>query len=111
MHLFWNHHASRTNANVPGADMRRTAALLTLCGLMILAAGLILFPGLVPGSAAGRPQTVSAAEGHSFDVADLDTTCKPCQDLFNCATGAWIRRTRVTREYARRCRSKAPPTH
>src|SRR5438309_11210768 len=111
MHLFWNHHASRTNANVPGADMRRTAALLTLFGLMILAAGLILFPGLVPGSAAGLPQTVSAAEGHSFDVADLDTTCKPCQDFFNYATGGWIKRNPIQPEYASWGRFNALQNH
>src|SRR5437879_9737778 len=111
MHLFWNHHASRTNANVPGADMRRTAALLTLFGLMILAAGLILFPGLVPGSAAGLPQTVSAAEGHSFDVADLDTTCKPCQDFFNYATGGWIKCNPIQPEYASWGRFNALQNH
>jgi predicted metalloendopeptidase len=74
---------------------------------MILAAGLILFPG----SRAGLPQTVSAAEEHGFDVADLDTTCKPCQDFFNYASGGWIKRNPIQPEYASWGRFNALQNH
>jgi len=81
--------------------MRRTAALSVLFGLMILAAGLILFPGFFPpGSAAPLPQAASAVEGHGFDLADLDMTCKPCQDFFNYVSGGWIKRNPIQPEYA-----------
>src|SRR5579872_5794748 len=111
MQLFWSHHASRTTAKFPEAAMRRTASLLILFGLMILAAGLILFPGSFPGSAARLPQTVSAAEGHGFDLADLDTTCKPCQDFFGYATGGWIKRNPIQPEYASWGRFNALQNH
>ena len=92
--------------------MRRTAALLILFGLIILAAGLILFPGIFPpGSAARLPQTVSAAEGHGFDLADLDTTCKPCEDFFRYATGGWIKRNPIQPEYASWGRFNALQNH
>src|SRR5437660_7877228 len=92
--------------------MRRTAALLILFGLMILASGLILFPGLFPtGSAARLPQTVSASEGHGFDLADLDATCKPCQDFFQYATGGWIKRNPIQPEYASWGRFNALQSH
>jgi len=92
--------------------MRRTAALLILFGLIIVAAGLILFPGIFPpGSAARLPQTVSAAEGHGFDLADLDTTCKPCQDFFRYATGGWIKRNPIQPEYASWGRFNALQNH
>src|SRR5437660_178705 len=92
--------------------MRRTAALFILFGLIILAAGLILFPGLLPtGSAARLPQTVSAAEGHGFDLADLDATCKPCKDFFQYATGGWIKRNPIQPEYASWGRFNALQNH
>jgi len=87
--------------------VRRTAALLIFFGLLILAAGLILFPG--------RPepltQTVSAAEEHGFDLADLDTTCKPCQDFFHYASGGWIKRNPIQPEYASWGRFNALQNH
>ena len=87
--------------------MRRTAALLIFSALMIVAAGLILFPG----RPAALSQTVSAAEEHGFDLADLDTTCKPCEDFFNYATGGWIKRNPIQPEYASWGRFNALQNH
>ena len=87
--------------------MRRTAALLILAALIILAAGLTFFPG----SSARPPQTVSAAEGHGFDPADLDTTCKACQDFFHFASGGWIKRNPIQPEYASWGRFNALQNH
>jgi putative endopeptidase len=87
--------------------MRRTAALLIFSALMIVAAGLILFPG----RPAPLSQTVSAAEEHGFDLADLDTTCQPCQDFFNYATGGWIKRNPIQPEYASWGRFNALQNH
>jgi predicted metalloendopeptidase len=87
--------------------MRRTAALLIFSALMIVAAGLILFPG----HPAPLSQTVSAAEEHGFDLADLDTTCKPCEDFFNYATGGWIKRNPIQPEYASWGRFNALQNH
>src|SRR5260370_3207388 len=87
--------------------MRRTAALFTFSALVMLAAGLIL----VPGRTAALSQTVSAAEEHGFDLADLDTTCKPCQDFFNYASGGWIKRNPIQPEYASWGRFNALQNH
>ena len=67
-------------------------------GLMILAAGLLAFPGSL-----GRvPNAVAAADtnSHGFDLADLDTTCNACQDFFQYANGGWIKRNPIPPEYA-----------
>jgi putative endopeptidase len=89
--------------------MRRTAALLIFFGLIVVAAGLILFPG----RPAQLAQTVSAAEAeeHGFDLADLDTTCKPCQDFFNYVSGGWIKRNPIQPEYASWGRFNALQNH
>jgi putative endopeptidase len=76
--------------------MHRVRALIVLLGLMILAVGLVMFPG----GSARLPKTVAAADGRAFDPADLDTTCKPCQDFFQFVSGGWIKRNPIQPEYA-----------
>ena len=87
--------------------MRRTAALVILFGLMIVAAGAIVFPG----KPASLPQTAPAAKDHGFDPADLDTTCKPCQDFFDYASGGWIKSHPIQPEYASWGRFNALQNH
>ncbi len=87
--------------------MRRTAALLIFFGLIVLAGGLVL----VSSGKARLPQTVSAAEDHGFDIADLDTTCKPCQDFFHYVSGGWIKRNPIQPEYATWGRFNALQNH
>jgi len=87
--------------------MRRTAALGVVFGLMILATGASFFRG----KPARILQTVSADEEHGFNTADLDTTCKPCQDFFNYATGGWIKTHPIPPEYASWGRFNALQNH
>jgi putative endopeptidase len=87
--------------------MRRTAALLIFFGLIVLAGGLVL----VSSGKARLPETVSTAEDHGFDIADLDTTCKPCQDFFHYASGGWIKRNPIQPEYASWGRFNALQNH
>src|SRR5579864_6929329 len=108
MQLFWSEEPRRKKTTKPPeAAMRRTAALLIFFGLIVVAAGLILFPG----RPAPLAQTVSAAEEHGFDLADLDTTCKPCQDFFNYVSGGWIKRNPIQPEYASWGRFNALQNH
>src|SRR5579864_1764163 len=43
---------------------------------------------------------VAAARNHTFDRADLDTTCQPCQDFYRFATGGWAKRHPIQPSYA-----------
>lgn len=73
--------------------------LILLLGLIVLAAGLMAFPGHM----ARAPLSVAAAAGdggHGFDLSDLDTTCKPCQDFYRFATGGWTKQHPIPPEYA-----------
>jgi predicted metalloendopeptidase len=62
---------------------------------MIVAVGLVIFPG----GSARLPRTVAAAHERAFDPADLDTTCKPCQDFFQFVSGGWIKHNPIQPEY------------
>jgi putative endopeptidase len=64
--------------------MRTLRKWTTTLGLVALVGGLILVAG---GST--RKGVVEAAENHSFDLSDLDTTCKPCQDFYQFVAGGW----------------------
>ncbi len=45
------------------------------------------------------PNTASA-EGRGFDPANLDTTCKPCDDFYAYANGGWMKSNPVPGEQA-----------
>src|SRR6185295_3650448 len=62
--------------------------------------------GLLGAAAAlqGRPSQISSSadlrKGLAFDVQDLDTACKPCDDFFQFATGGWRKRNPIGPAYA-----------
>ena len=81
--------------------MQKTRVLLIilfLSGLAIVAGGLVAFPGITERT----PRAAAAADtnSHGFDLSDLDTTCKACQDFFEYADGGWIKRNPIPPEYA-----------
>jgi putative endopeptidase len=69
--------------------IRRWSATVGLV-FLILAAGLMAF--------AGRTTGADAATG-GFDVANLDRTCKPCEDFYQFAEGGWIKNNPIPPEY------------
>ena len=66
--------------------MRTLRIWVVTAGWIALAAALVIFAG-GPASLLRQPGTVSAAESHGLNPADLDLTCKPCQDFYQYATG------------------------
>src|SRR5260370_19441135 len=71
---------------------RRISAILTL-SLAIFAA-LLCAPG-------GGHRLMDADDPavHGFDLADLDRTCKPCDDFHQFAVGGWLKANPVPPEY------------
>jgi putative endopeptidase len=76
--------------------MQKMRILWIALGLMILAAGLVT----MAGNSLRNGGVVSAADDHGFHLADLDTTCKPCQDFFQFTSGGWIKNHPIPPEYA-----------
>jgi putative endopeptidase len=52
---------------------------------------------LASGNGAGSPTPPANPKG--FDVSNLDTTCKPCDDFNKYANGGWIARNPIPGEY------------
>jgi predicted metalloendopeptidase len=71
---------------------RRISATLIL-SLVTLAGLLVVLSGSRPLRAADD----SAA--HGFDVANLDRTCKPCDDFYQFAVGGWLKNNPIPPEY------------
>jgi predicted metalloendopeptidase len=71
---------------------RRIFAFLTL-SLAVLSA-LLVAPG-----PSHRLMAADDASAHGFDVADLDRSCKPCDDFYQFAVGGWLKANPIPPEY------------
>jgi putative endopeptidase len=70
---------------------RRIFAILTVSFAIVAA----LF--LVPGGT--RLMAADDSPAHGFDVADLDRSCKPCDDFYQFAVGGWLKANPIPPEY------------
>jgi putative endopeptidase len=70
-------------------EMRRIFALV---GVLVFVAGAA---GLAFGGGGGADDGVA----HGFDMANLDTTCKPCGDFFQFSEGGWLKNNPIPAEY------------
>ncbi len=79
-----------------GKKSDKTIAVKTLRIFVLTLA--VLFTGA--WLALGTGPVAAAARDGNFDRADLDTTCKPCQDFYQFATGGWAKRHPIQPSYA-----------
>ena len=47
----------------------------------------------------GSPHTADRPKSWGFDTANLDTTCKPCDDFYRFAMGGWMKANPIPPEY------------
>ena len=64
---------------------RKLAFCLTTLGVLALATAFVA----ATRGLAQNPAGAAAPATHSFEVSDLDTTCKACDNFFQFATGGW----------------------
>src|ERR1700675_4728290 len=70
---------------------RRFSATLILA-MAILASLFVAFTG--------GPRLLAAEDAsHGYDVANLDRTCKPCDDFYQFAVGGWLKANPIPPEY------------
>jgi len=78
--------------------MRRTRTLLLTLALAISFAG-----AFAEGPGGETTPTLAApdlpADSHGLDLASLDKTCKPCQDFYHYANGAWLKKNPIPPAY------------
>lgn len=72
--------------------MRRISATL----LLVVAISASLFVTL----AGSQRLAADEKDSHGFDVANLDRTCKPCDDFYQFAVGGWLKANPIPPEYA-----------
>jgi putative endopeptidase len=72
--------------------VRRLFATLVVF-LLTLAAVFMVFAG-------GRMSAADDAAAHGYDPANLDRTCKPCDDFYQFAAGGWLKNNPIPPEYS-----------
>src|ERR1017187_655119 len=70
--------------------MKRTTWLVLICATAIMLPVLFIVP---TGHAVPTDQTGQNArtETHGLNPADMDPTCKPCEDFYNFVNGGWAK--------------------
>ena len=64
--------------------------------LLAIAISASLFAALAGGH---RLMAADETASHAFDVANLDRTCKPCDDFYQFAVGGWLKNNPIPPEY------------
>jgi len=71
----------------------------------IFVAALLSFIGIISvrmlraGQGTAGFSNSTAAEAHGVDLTILDKTCKPCEDFYNYANGAWLKKNPIPAAY------------
>ena len=86
--------------------MPQSSNRLRFLGLGLATLGLLTFASLLASGTKGlaqnsAPNRTAAAttQDHNFNPADLDTTCKACDNFFQYATGGWIAKNPIQPAY------------